>query len=73
VHILVGVILLLTTVFNVFSWPTFYRRVAKDPRARDAAGNPTAFLRVHAILVTIALAIALVSLVAAVLVFGGLW
>ena len=72
-HILVGVILLLTTVFNVFAWPTFYRRVAKDPRARNAAGKPTTFLRVHAILVTIALAIALVSLVAAVLVFAGLW
>ena len=72
-HILVGVILLLTTVFNVFSWPTFYRRVAKDPRARDAAGKPTAFLRVHAVLVTVALAIALISLVAAVLVFAGLW
>jgi uncharacterized membrane protein len=73
VHILVGIILLLTTAFNVVAWPTFYRRVAKDSRARDAAGKPTAFLRVHAILVTIALAIALVSLVAAVLVFAGLW
>jgi hypothetical protein len=73
VHILVAAILLLTTVFNVAAWPTFYRRVAKDPRARDAAGRATAFLRVHAILVTIALAIALVSLVAAVLVLLGVW
>jgi len=40
--------------------------VAKDPRARDDQGRPTAFLRVHAVLIGVALLIALVSAVAGV-------
>ncbi|MBU4464584.1 MAG: hypothetical protein KKH75_01930 [Actinobacteria bacterium] len=55
-------------VFNVAAWPTFLRRVAKDPRARDAAGRATPFLRVHVILVVIALVLAALSAVGGVLV-----
>jgi hypothetical protein len=58
-----SLLLLANALFNVVTWPTFYRRVAKDPRARDASGRPTAFLRVHAVLVTIALLLAAVSAV----------
>ena len=51
--------------FNILVWPTFYRRVAKDPRARDAAGKPTRFLVVHAVLIGIALALGAASAIAA--------
>lgn len=50
----------------MFTWPQFLRRVKADPRARDEAGNPTRFLRVHQVLVAIALALAAVSAVAGV-------
>lgn len=64
----ISVILFLNAAFNVFAWPTFLRRVAKDPRARDAAGRATAFLQVHVVLVTIALVLAAASVVVGVLV-----
>lgn len=60
------VLLLANAVFNVVVWPTFLRRVAKDPRARDAAGKPTKFLIVHAVLIGLALLLAAASAVAAV-------
>lgn len=59
-------LLLANAVFNALVWPTFYRRVAKDPRARDESGRPTAFLRVHAVLIAIALLLAVASVVAAI-------
>lgn len=62
-----AVVLFLGAVFNVVAWPRFFQRVAKDPRARDAAGRPTAFWRVHLVLVVIALAIAVASVVAGIL------
>jgi hypothetical protein len=62
----VSLLLLLNALFNVVTWPTFYRRVARDPRARDASGAATAFLRVHAVLVGIALLLAAASAVVAV-------
>ncbi|MEV7692002.1 hypothetical protein AB0N73_01585 [Microbacterium sp. NPDC089189] len=65
-HILLGVLLLLNALFNAVVWPRFYARVAKDPRARAADGTATAFLRVHAVLIGIALLLALVSAVAGV-------
>ncbi|CAN5504657.1 hypothetical protein BH10ACT6_BH10ACT6_00170 [soil metagenome] len=69
--ILLAVLLLVNAVFNVLVWPTFYRRVAKDERARDANGRPTRFLRVHAILIGAALLLALISAVVAILGFAG--
>ena len=62
-----AIVLFLNALFNVVAWPRFYKRVAADLRARDAAGKPTRFLRVHAVLLGIALLLALVSLVAGVL------
>ncbi|MFT4284467.1 MAG: hypothetical protein QM598_06505 [Protaetiibacter sp.] len=61
-----GILLLLNALFNVATWPTFLKRVARDPRARDAAGRATRFLRVHQVLVGIALALAVVSAAAGV-------
>ncbi len=65
--IAIALLLFANAVFNVVAWPQFLRRVAKDPRARDAAGRATPFLRVHVILVTIALVLAAASLA------GGIW
>ncbi len=61
--IALGIVLLVNALFNVVTWPQFLRRVANDPRARDAAGAPTKFLRVHQVLVAIALVLAAVSAV----------
>ena len=58
-----AILLFLNALFNVVAWPNFFRRVLKDPRARDAQGRATVFLRVHAILVGIALLLALASAV----------
>ncbi|MCK6080997.1 hypothetical protein KZX37_10795 [Microbacterium sp. EYE_5] len=62
-----AVLLLVNAAFNVLVWPSFFRRVAKDPRARDAGGRPTRFLTVHAVLVGAALLLAAVSAIVGVL------
>lgn len=64
--ITLAVLLFINAAFNVIVWPRFYKRVANDPRARDAEGKATTFLKVHAVLVALALVIALVSLIAGV-------
>ena len=68
-----ALLLILNGVFNFAVWPTFFRRVANDPRARDASGAPTRFLIVHAVIISIALLLAVVSLVAGVLGLIGVW
>jgi len=60
-------LLLANALFNVCVWPAFFRRVAKDPRARDAAGKRTRFFTVHAVLIGAALVLAAVSAVVAVI------
>lgn len=59
--IALAVLLFLNAAFNVLVWPRFYKRVAADPRARDADGRATTFLKVHAVLIAIALVLAVVS------------
>jgi hypothetical protein len=71
--ITLAVLLLINAAFNVLVWPTFYRRVARDERARDAAGRATRFLKVHAVLIGLALVIAVVSAVAAIASLVGAW
>jgi len=66
-----ALLLLANAVFNVVVWPRFYRRVAADPRARDASGRPTTFLRVHAMLIGVALLLAAASAVLGVLALVG--
>jgi len=68
-----ALLLILNGVFNLAVWPTFFRRVAKDARARDASGKATAFLLVHAVIVAVALVLAVVSLVAGALSLTGVW
>lgn len=62
-----ALVLFANAVFNVIAWPRFFARVRSDQRARDAAGRATAFLRVHAALLGVALLLALLSAVAGVL------
>ncbi len=64
--VFVVVVLLLGAVFNVVTWPTFLRRVARDPRARDASGARTRFYTVHLVLVALALAMSALFVVAAI-------
>lgn len=68
---LLAVLLFLNAAFNVLVWPTFYRRVAKDPRARDAQGRATRFLVVHGVLIGVALTLAAASVVAGILALVG--
>lgn len=68
---LLAVVLLLNAAFNALVWPQFYTRVAKDARARDERGAPTAFLRVHAVLIAVALVLALASAVTGIAALAG--
>jgi len=66
-----AIVLFLNAAFNAVVWPQFYKRVAKDPRAKDANGRATTFLKVHAVLIGIALVLALVSLLAGIAALTG--
>jgi hypothetical protein len=59
--VVLAIALLVNAVFNVVVWPRFLKRIAADPRARDAGGKRTAFYRVHAVLIGMALVIAVGS------------
>ena len=61
-----AILLLVNAAFNVLVWPTFSKRIARDPRARDENGKPTRFLKVHTVLIGAALVIAAISAVAGV-------
>ena len=54
-----AVLLLIGAAFSIVVWPAFLRRVAADPRARDADGRATRFLTVHLTLVATAIVIAI--------------
>jgi uncharacterized membrane protein len=64
--IALAIMLLVNALWNALVWPRFYKRISKDPRARDQAGKATTFLIVHAVLIGISLLLAAVSLVFAV-------
>lgn len=54
-----SLVLLVTAVWNLIVWPPFLRRVRRDARSRDDAGRATTFLRVHAVLIGVSLALAI--------------
>ncbi len=58
-----AVLLFVNALWNFIVWPQFFKRVSRDERARDAAGKPTRFLIVHAVLIGISLLIGVVSAV----------
>lgn len=64
-------VLIVGALFNVVTWPTFLRRVARDPRATDDHGRRTRFFTVHLVLVVIALVLAVLFVVGAVLIGTG--
>lgn len=59
-------LLLANVGFNLIVWPPLYRRVVKDPRARDATGKATKFLTVHIVLFVVAGVLTLASAIAAI-------
>ena len=59
-------LLLANVVFNLIVWPPLYRRVVKDPRARDAGGKATKFLTVHIVLFVVAGVLTLASAIVAI-------
>ena len=65
-----AVVLFIGAVFNLIAWPRFFQRVAKDTRARTPSGRPTTFYRVHLVLLVVAMAITLASVVAGILLLG---
>ncbi|PRA81306.1 SCO4848 family membrane protein [Microbacterium sp. MYb66] len=69
--IVLAVLLFLNAAFNALVWPQFYKRVAKDPRARDENGKATRFLTVHVVLIAIALVLALASVLAGIAALTG--
>jgi len=71
VIVALAVLLFVNAAFNAIVWPQFYKRVAKDPRAKDAQGKATAFLKVHAVLIAVALVIAFVSLLLGIVALTG--
>lgn len=58
-----AILLIVNAAWNFVVWPQFYKRVSRDSRAKDAAGKPTRFLIVHAVLIGISLVLAVVSLI----------
>lgn len=69
VTVFLAVLLLVNAAFAAAVWPTFYRRVANDARARDDSGRATRFLTVHRVIVGIAFLIAAASIVGAIVAF----
>jgi hypothetical protein len=72
-NVTLAVLLIINGVFNFAVWPTFFRRVARDPRARDAAGKATAFFTVHLVIVTVALTLGAASALAGIIALLGVW
>jgi hypothetical protein len=69
VTLALAILLLVNAAFAVAVWPTFYRRVSNDSRARDAAGTATRFLTVHRVIVGVAYLIAAASAAVAIVSF----
>ena len=65
--VLAAVLLFVSAVFNVVTWPRFFKRVVADPRSRAENGARTPFYTVHLVLVVIGLAIAVASAIVGVL------
>ena len=56
--VVASLVLVVAAVWNLVVWSQFWRRVTKDPRARDDAGRPTRFYTVHAVLVGVSVVLA---------------
>ncbi|MGZ5422117.1 MAG: SCO4848 family membrane protein [Aeromicrobium sp.] len=54
-----SLVLIVTALWNLLIWPQFFKRIVTDDRARDSAGKPTKFLKVHAVLIGVSLSLGL--------------
>lgn len=54
-----SIVLVASAAWSFLVWPQFWRRVIKDPRARDEQGRPTRFYTVHAAIIAVSLVLAL--------------
>ncbi|MEO6472087.1 MAG: hypothetical protein ABIR57_09150 [Aeromicrobium sp.] len=54
-----SILLITTALWNLLIWPQFFKRIVRDDRARDSAGKPTTFLKVHAVLIGVSLGLGL--------------
>lgn len=54
-----SLVLIVTALWNLLIWPQFFKRIVKDERSRDATGKPTAFLKVHVVLIGVSLTLGL--------------
>lgn len=62
-----SVLLLIAGLWNIAIWPQFWRRIAKDDRARTADGATTTFYRVHAVIIGLSFALGLAVLLLGIL------
>ncbi|WP_119697985.1 SCO4848 family membrane protein [Microbacterium halotolerans] len=69
--VMLSVLLFVNAAFHTLTWPTFFRRVVADPRARDDAGRVTRFFTVHLALFIAAMVIALASVLAGIAALTG--
>ncbi len=53
----VAALLIAAGAWNLFIWPQFAKRIIADPRSRDEQGRRTPFFTVHAVLISISLAL----------------
>lgn len=61
--LVLALVLVLAGAWNLIVWPAFFRRVMKDPRAKDDNGAYTKFFWVHAMLVSTSLILGVATLV----------
>lgn len=54
-----AVLLVVAGAWNLFIWPQFAKRIIADPRSRDENGGRTTFFTVHAVLISVSLALGL--------------
>lgn len=54
-----AVLLVVAGVWNLVIWPQFAKRIIADPRSRDEHGGRTTFFTVHAVLISVSLALGL--------------
>lgn len=62
-----SLLLLVAGLWNIAIWPQFWRRIAKDDRARTADGAATTFYRVHAVIIGLSFALGLAVLLLGIL------
>lgn len=64
VVVFAGVLLLVHAAVNFFVWPPLlFRRIVRDPRARDDRGQATGYLRGHLVLILLSAVLGIFSVV----------